>query len=58
MEKKHSDGVISKDYYDLIKSKLVEVYPAQAGLNTDYIKKYSEYASKNSTDLDQVSQNF
>ena len=48
MEKKHSSGETSKDYYDLIKSKLVEAYPGQAGLNLVYIKRYSLYASKNS----------
>ena len=58
MEKKHSEGQISKEYYDIIKSKYVETYPAQAGINAIYLKRYSEYASMNSGEIESASQNF
>ena len=58
MEKKHSSDSTSKEYYDLIKSKYVEAYPAQAGLNTTFVRRYSQYASKNGGEVDSASQNF
>ena len=58
MEKKHSEGQTSKEYYDLIKQKLVETYPAQAGITPVYLRRYSEFAVKNTGEIESASLNF
>lgn len=58
MEKKRANDQTSKEYFDMIKSKYIEPYTAQLGLDTLYVKRYADYAAQNQIEVNQAMQNF